>query len=159
MLGLPLGAPPSQAPEPVTSRPSAPVAPVTTTAPTFTSRPQAPAGSGPSFVDLIPRNCSQRLGSVEAAVLQMQRFMDLRFRQLSQARQASADPDRLDGADDQQLDEADDQQLDGADDQRQQVAVRLVRFMSCIRCLVIPDCPGWLIQVSRSTTHTRVVAP
>ena len=172
MLGLPIGAPPSQAPEPVTSRPSAPVAPVTTAASTFTSRPQAPvttaastfpsrpqaAAFGPSLADLIPRNCPQRLGSVEATILQMRRYMDMRFEQLSQARQAP-DLDRMDGADDQQLEEADDQQLGGVDDQRQQVALRLVRFMFCIRCLVIFDCPGWPTQVSRSTTHTRVVTP
>ena len=52
----------------------------------------------------------------------------MRFEQLSQARQAP-DLDRMDGADDQQLEEADDQQLGGVDDQRQQVALRLVRFM------------------------------
>ena len=113
LLGLPLATPPSQAPEPATSRPSATVAPAAATAPTSAPRPQAPTGSGPSSIDPMPR-FSQRLGAMEAAVLQMSKHMDLRFAQLSQARQASEGPERLGGADNQQ----------------QQVVGRLVRF-SC----------------------------
>ena len=112
LLGLPLATPPSQAPEPATSRPSAPVAPAAATAPTSAPRPQAPTGSGPSSTD---SRFSQRLGAMEAAILQMSRHMDWRFAQLSQARQASESSERPDGADNQQ----------------QQVVGRLVRF-SCL---------------------------
>ena len=59
---------------------------------------------------------------MEASILQMRAYMDMRFEQLSQARQAP-DLDRMEGANDQRLEEADDQQLGGVDDHRQQVAL------------------------------------
>ena len=104
LLGLPLAPPPSQASEPATSGPSATAPPAVATPPTSAPQPEAPTGPGSRF--------SQRLGAMEAAVLQMSRHMDLRFSQLSQARPAFESSERPDGADNHQ----------------QQVVGRLVRF-------------------------------
>ena len=99
LLGLPPATPPLQTSEPAASRPSAPAAQAADTAPTSAPRAEASTGSGPPSTD--PR-FSQRLGAMEAAVLQMAKKMDWRFEQLSQARQASGSSGHTSGAEHQQ---------------------------------------------------------
>ena len=98
-------------------RMSAPVAQTTGTTSAPNPRARGPAGSEPRSDD--SRNISQRLGVMEAAVLQMEKTIDMRFEQLLQARQAPGGLGSASGSEHQQNQVSDNSRLPGSTDSSQ----------------------------------------